>query len=254
MAKNFVYPATGFYSATITDANYAAGTFNSDPPSETITGEERINDQSIGTALTDFANADAIQFDFGTDLTADTVAFYFNAAEADSLTLYASANADASSPTLTQAITDDFTVGWNVITLAAEHTKQYWFLVATSAGGLVGLTEMFLGVQYDFPINFELNNTLGELSGADNITAWGGQEYSNKRHENKSTWDWNWKFMSAAHKAAMDTLNSTVGDHTKFIYDDETTKHWVKQNKLMKFTEVAPSVYSTSVSLREQLI
>ena len=260
MAKNFVYPVA---QAVITDGVRdetvnGATTYDFNDaatPGDNVTDRERISDQSIGTAISDFGADDVLRFDLGSAFACDSIAIYMSTSTSNDIEVYTGSDDDGldmdtstTMPILTKA---SQATGWSVGAFT-EATKRYWFV--RSKDGDVDASEIFFGIKYDFPINFELNNTLGELSGADNITAWGGQEYSNKRHENKTTWNWNWKYMSAAHKAAMDTLNSTVGDHTKFIYDDETTKHWVKQAKLMKFTEVAPSVYSTSVSLREQLI
>jgi len=59
--------------------------------------------------------------------------------------------------------------------------------------------------------------------------------------------------MLASHKTALDGLNSSVQDWKKFIYYDDSNYHYVRMTKPMDFTEVAPSVYSTSVSLQEQL-
>lgn len=253
MAKIFYYPSSNLNSATITDGtadDVVATTFTS---SNSVTNEERVNDQSIGTAIGSFstgATPDCIRIDLSSSEALTAVAIYALTTGTSDVTVYPGSSSTAIT-TGSGVTLSNLSAGWNIGVLAS--TSRYWFIVADSGTG-IDIAEIMLGDSFTFPFNFELNNTLGEISGADNITAWGGQEYSNKRHENKTTWNWNWKYLSSANKTSLDTINTNVGDHTKFIYYDETNYNWVKQTKLMKFTEVAPSVYSTNVSLREQLI
>ena len=148
-------------------------------------------------------------------------------------------------------MTSAFPKGWTVVTFSSD-TKQYWLLRATD-DAIENLTEVIIGKKYDFDINFDLSNKIGEEFGTDIVTSYGGNEYSNKRHEPKTTWDWNWSYMLGSHKTSLESLNSNVQDWKKFIYYDETDYHYVRMTKPMVFTEVAPNVYSTSVSLREQL-
>jgi len=48
-------------------------------------------------------------------------------------------------------------------------------------------------------------------------------------------------------------MSDAVQDYKKFIYYDETSYNYVRMTKPMEFTEVAPDIFSTSMSLREQL-
>ena len=117
------------------------------------------------------------------------------------------------------------------------------------------IAEVIIGTKYDFDVNFDLNNKIGEEFGTDVMTSYGGQEYANKRHEPKTTWSWNWSYLSSSQKTSLDSLNSSVQDYKKFIYSEDGTTgpfHYVRMSGL-DFTEVAPSVYSTSMTLREQL-
>jgi hypothetical protein len=251
MAKSFYYPVNELASATLTD-----GTFNVVDPfssSNVLTNEERATDQSIGTAITSWsATNDSLRFDLGSAVAIDFVALYFSSSETDNLTLYSNSSSDFSASLSTsEAMTSTFSKGWTVVTFSSD-TKQYWLLRATS-GAIANLTEVIIGKKYDFDINFDLSNKIGEDFGTDIVTSYGGNEYSNKRHEPKTTWDWTWSFLTSGQKTSLDNLNSTVQDHKKFIYYDETNYHYVRMTKPMNFTEVAHSIYSTSVSLREQL-
>ena len=57
MAKTLYYDSGGLLEATINDGTYS-GTSWSD--SNSMTNEERLVDQSISSAVTDFNNADAL--------------------------------------------------------------------------------------------------------------------------------------------------------------------------------------------------
>jgi len=115
------------------------------------------------------------------------------------------------------------------------------------------LTEVIIGTKYEFDVEPDIGNTLGEEYGTDIMTSYGGQEYANKRHEPKTTWDWNWSFVTASMKTSLESLNSSVQDHKKFVYYDETSYNYVRMTKPMAFNEVAYNVFSTSISLKEQL-
>jgi len=248
MAKSFYYPVSELANANIQQGQFVAVSETFDTDLGGILNEERLIDQSIGTAITSYDSLDTIRTDLGSSVACGLVALYFNAPETADMTLYASDTATDMSSSV-KVITASFVKGWNVFTFSSN-TKRYWFLRSL---GSDGLTEMILGTKYDFDINFDLSNKIGEEFGTDIVTSYGGNEYSNKRHEPKTTWDWNWSFLTSSQKTSLEDLNSTVQDHKKFIYYDETNYHYVRMTKPMNFTEVAPSIYSTSVSLREQL-
>ena len=261
MAKAFYYPVA---TATITDGTYGtmvnggvSYTFSS---GNTVTNEHRISDESIGSAVGSFGsdNTDTIRFDLGASYACDAIAIYLSADDVSNLVLYYSSSSgsmgsDSSDPSVplatTPVMSTNYVAGWNIRTFT-EITDRYWFVKATST---IDISEIIIGKKYDFDVNFDLNNKLGEEFGTDIITSYGGNEYANKRHEPKTTWSWNWSYLSSNQKTSLEDLNSKVQDHKKFIYYDETTYHYVRMVKPLVFTEVAPSVYSTSMTLREQL-
>ncbi len=248
MAKSFIYDSIGFTESTITDGNTSGGTFSS---SDTITNESRATDMSISTAITAFGIVNTIRFDLGSSKSADIIALYFSATETSNLTLYAHASSATDAGTSIEVMTSTFTAGWNVFDFSST-SNRYWFLVSTS-GNIDNLTEVIIGTKYDFDVNFDLNNKLGEEFGTDVITSYGGNEYACKRHEPKTTWSWNWSYLTSGQKTSLDGLNSSVQDYKKFLYYDGTDYHYVRMTKPMDFTEVAPDIYSTAFSITEQL-
>ena len=256
MAKSFIYPVA---TATITDGTRGESvngdveyTFHS---SDAVTNEHRISDDSIGSAISGFESDDVLRFDLGASYACDVIAVYMLSSDGTNMELYYGSSStamgyDTTMPiTTTPTMSAEFTAGWTVRTFT-EATKQYWFV---RAAGDINPAEIIIGKKYDFDVNPELNNKIGEEFGTDIMTSYGGQEYANKRHAPKTTWSWNWAYLSSSQKTSLEGLNSSVQDHKKFIYDDETTKHYVRMTKPLEFTEVAPSVYSTSMTLREQL-
>jgi len=244
MAKTFYYsPST----PTITDGTIASGTFTS---SDSIVNEHRVNDDSIASAPTSINSNDAIRFDFGEAKTMDFMALYFTAGETDNVTVYDSDDGSAVTFNASRAAT--FNEGWTIISLA-EESHRYWYIHFASAGTFDYLAEVIIGNKYEFDVEPDIGNTLGEEYGTDIMTSYGGQEYANKRHEPKTTWDWNWSFVTASMKTSLESLNSSVQDHKKFVYYDETSYNYVRMTKPMAFNEVAYNVFSTSISLKEQL-
>ena len=253
MARSFIYDNIGFSEATTTEGYFSGGTFY--PNTARFTDEERLIDMSIGSAvselLTDGSGWDMLMFDLGAADNADAVAVYFTAEETNNLRLYAGSSATAVS-SIKEQMDETFVAGWNVFDFT-QTSNRYWFLT-TPDGGINGLTEIIVGTRYTFDVNPELNAKTGEEFGTDIMTSYGGNEYANKRHEPKTTWDWNWSHILSTQKTALEDMNASVQDWKKFIYsEDATTHHYVRMTKPVTFTEVAPSVYSANMSLREQL-
>jgi hypothetical protein len=251
MAKQFIYDSVGFAEATAT-----AGISGSSPlylflESSTLDGTESYaNDSSLSRAVTSFYTADTIRYDLGSSQTANVIALYFTGTETDNLDIYVNTVSNAIGSTPVLSITDTFTSGWNIFDLSG--TGQYWYLVSNNSY-ISNLTEVIIGTKYEFDVEPDIGNTLGEEYGTDIMTSYGGQEYANKRHEPKTTWDWNWSFVTASMKTSLESLNSSVQDHKKFVYYDETSYNYVRMTKPMAFNEVAYNVFSTSISLKEQL-
>ena len=254
MAKSFYYPVNELASATLTDGIYnpVIPAFSS---SDSLTNEERAIDQSIGSAVTGWATQnEAIKIDLGAAVACDFIAIYFNAAETADMTLYGDSDSGGGNGNSVKAITASFVKGWNVFTFNSV-SYQYWFLMQPNADTVDGLCEVIIGNAYDFDVNFDLNNKIGEEFGTDIMTSYGGNEYANKRHDPKTTWNWNWSNISSSMKTSLEGVRDSVQDYKKFIYSEDGTTgpfHYVRMTGL-DFTEVAYQRYSTSISLREQL-
>ena len=249
MAKSFIYDSIGFSEASTEDGGFVAGAFDSDI--SPVTNHRRANDMSISSVITNYnsSNADTIRFSTSSSQSANVIALYFTSAEPDDLTLYGHASSSTIMTTSVLAMTT-FSEGWNIFTISG--TYKYWFLRAIT-GHINNLAEVIIGTKYDFDVNFDLNNKLGEEFGTDVITSYGGNEYANKRHNPKTTWDWKWSNISSSMKTSLEGVRDSVQDHKKFIYWDETSYHYVRMTEPMNFTEVAVSTYSTNIKLREQL-
>ena len=262
MAKSFYYDSISLNSASTAGDRYInssrAWYGEVNPPSSS--NESRLNDMSIGSGASYTAGADesgiykaGIRLDSGSDQNVDFVAFYLSST-LSGLTVKLYGSDDASSSYTELASKADPGTGWHVVTFS-QVSKRYFVLQIedTSTFSSKEIAEVIIGTKYDFDVNFDLNNKIGEEFGTDVMTSYGGQEYANKRHEPKTTWNWNWSYLSSSQKTSLDSLNSSVQDYKKFIYDDEANYHYVRMVKPLDFTEVAPSVYSTSMTLREQL-
>ena len=254
MARSFIYDNIGLTESTLTDGTVDGTTFAS---SNTVTNEERAIDMSVSTALTLFSGAgdpdDGLRFDVGTanaSTNANAIAVYFTSAHGHDMKIYSGSSATAMGTAIANK-TDNWVEGWNVITFSAT-AGRYWFIHATT-GLFDDITEVIIGNKYDFAVNPELNAKTGEEFGTDIMTSYGGNEYANKRHAPKTTWDWNWSHILSTQKTALEDMNASVQDWKKFIYYDDTNYHYVRMTKPVTFTEVAPSVYSANMSLREQL-
>lgn len=249
MAKSFIYDSIGFSEASTEDGAYVDHVFDSEI--STVTNHGRANDMSTGTIITNYnsSGSDTIRFSTGSSQSANVIALYFAEAETDDITLYGHATSNTAMSTSVKAMTT-FSKGWNVFTFTGNY--RYWFMRAMT-GNISNLAEVIIGTKYDFDVNFDLNNKIGEEFGTDILTSYGGKEYANKRHDPKKTWEWNWSYLSASQKTSLESLNSAVQDYKKFIYYDETSYHYVRMTKPLNFTEVAPNTYSTAIRLREQL-
>ena len=261
MARSFIYDSIGFSEATVEDGTVSGTTF--DPAPTSVTNEERANDMSIATTFTDFDTNDALRFDVGLDnasKTANCIALYYTSAHTQDFKLYKGlSTTDGTAMDSTLNYTIPLYEGWNIQTLT-EGFGQYWFLHSTT-GTIDNIAEVIIGTKYTFAVNPELNSKIGEEFGTDIITSYGGNEYANKRHAPKTTWDWSWSHILSTQKTALEDLNASVQDWKKFIYYDDVTGsggdasnyHYVRMTTPITFTEVAPNVYSANMSLREQL-
>jgi len=259
MARSFIYDNVGFSEATLQAGSFVqtGDSFAFTANSALISNLERLQDQNISVSLgVGWIRYEVVQVDLGSQKSPDTIATYHQTvAENNQLLIYASDSA-------TSWVTDDYiatTSGtlpidtWTVANMPVTN-KRYIYIYNGTNDNYANISEMIIGTKYDFAVNPELNAKTGEEFGTDIITSYGGNEYANKRHEPKTTWDWNWSHILSTQKTALEDLNASVQDWKKFIYsEDATTHHYVRMTKPVTFTEVAPNVFSANMSLREQL-
>ncbi len=252
MAKKFYWDSTKTIDATVSAGTTVTTTYTDAPGA--VTNEAYVNDQSVAALVTSFGNDDAIRFDFTSSVTARYIAVYFDAQETDNLDIYAGEHATNMINDQAKLIsyTTTFTVGWNIIDIGASKTGRYWFIVAD--GAIANLAEIFIGELFTFPVGYDLRNTKGAIYGVDVTESYGGIESANKRHGAKGIWNWSWSFLSETAKDNLVTMREDIDfNRLKFIYDDETTKNWVRLVGGLDMTEVVFQGYNTTVSLRGQL-
>ena len=251
MAREFIYDNVGFSKATVEDGTVSGTTFN--PTPDSVTNEERANDMSISTTFTSFGLNDALRFDVGSDNSStnvNVIAFYLTSGNSNDIKLYASSSPTNIGSQIAEQ-NETFIQGWNILTFS-NNAGRYWY-VLSSTGTIDDISEILLGTRYEFPINPELNAQIGEEYGTDVVTSYGGNEYGNKRHEPQTTWSFNFSHMLSSQKTALEALNSNMQNWKKFIYKDDSSYHYVRLTKPIGFTEVAPSVFSANINLREQI-
>ena len=167
MAKYFLYPDPGIYNTGAITAGTSNGTAFSS--SSSIVNAERITDQSIGSAITDFDENDAIRINMGASSSPNAIAFYHTAADNNNINIYASDNANLG--TAVESITADFVAGWTVVDITVS-SKQYLYIVNVTAAEWDYCTEIVVGTKYTFDRNFDLGGKFGKAFGITNMQAY----------------------------------------------------------------------------------
>ena len=256
MARQFIYDSVGFSEATIKSGTFSGSSTKTFSDTGGIANIERIADQNISVALpfSSFSQYETIQIDLGSAQSSDTIALYHTGADTNDLEMYASNSATefTTSDHVATLTTNHPATDWNVFS-ASISSERYIYIYNTTANNYDYLSEMIIGSKYTFDVNPELNSKIGEEFGTDVVTSYGGNEYANKRHAPKTTWDFTFSHILSTQKTALEALNANVQDWKKFIYYDDTNYHYVRLVNPIEFTEVAPNVFSANVSLREQL-
>ena len=250
MAQSFIYPVKELYSGAYTEGTHDGSTFSA---GTSITDQDRFFDQSLALVVSSFNSGDAIKIDLGSAVAVSAIALYFSSEETHDLVLYGSANSDMSSASTTNTMLSTFPAGWTIDTFS-EDSKRYWALRAT--GTVANNAEFLIGAKYDFDFEFDLQSIKAKKSGNVITTTYSGSEFSTKKHDPITTWSWKWSFITAAMKTSLETLrDNTEQDRFKFVYYDGSAYHWVRMSAdSLQFTEVANNIYSTTMSLTQQLI
>lgn len=264
MAHKLYYDNVATRSATLTDGKI----LETGPPenlqysfssSDTLTNEERAIDRNFTNAITSFdtgtdggtgnSDNDALQFNLGSAKDVDFMALYFSTAETDSIRIHADDSATGNTTTK-HVFTSDFAVGWNICSFAAA-SYQYWLLEVTS-NTLDNLTEVFLGLSLDLPIDGN-SITISKPFNSFVASSYNNMEFSNKIDNEARIWDINIPIISSADKTKLEDLQSDYSNLFTFVYYDESEYHNVRLAKPLRFNQVAINTFSTTLSLREEL-
>jgi len=257
MAKTFYYDSVGLLESTINDGSVSLGGAGYNfSDGTTLTNEEYAIDQNITNAVTAWAQNDALSFDLGSAKAVDFLALYFNAAETDDVKFDYDSAATGDPDGTAATITDAFSANaWEVVEFT-QQTKRYWRLIATSGGGLVGLTEVSFGKKLAFEVHPDIGISEKEKFGTSNTRSIGGAEYSLKIHEPIKTINLSFKNISETFKTNLQSMQSEVQNYKKFIYSEDGTTgdfHYVRLMNPIDFKEVAYQRHSCSISLITQI-
>tara|TARA_R100000655_G_scaffold55026_2_gene93010 strand:+ start:4359 stop:5135 length:777 start_codon:yes stop_codon:yes gene_type:complete len=257
MAKTFYYDSVGLLESTIAEGSYSTGTGNvvSFSAGESIVNPEATIDQSLLVAPTGWANTEIAQYTLDSAKAVDFLAVYFNVDEADDVDFEFDSASSGMSDGEAVGATDTFSKGWTVFEFS-EQTKQYWRIISKGAGGIVGLTEVIFGKKLQFEVNPDVGISEIETFGTTLNTSIGGIEYAVKRHEPKTNITFNFGNISETFKNSLQSMESAVQNHKKFIYSEDGTTgafHYVRLASPIQFTEVSFNRFSASISLIEQI-
>ena len=249
MAKTFYYDSGDLLNATLNDGTFSGSSFSD---SDSTTNEERLNDQSIATSISDYGSGDAVKITFSASTALDFVAVYFTSSESDNLSLYREVSTNSYSSI--KDMTATFSAGWTVGEFGSASATN-WHLASTS-GNVQNLTELIVGSKLEFEINPDIGIAEQENYGVDIQTSLGGVEYATKLHNPKSTISMSFSNISETFKDNLQSFEAQVTNFKKFIYSEDSTTgpfHYVRLDSPIQFAEVAFQRYSASFTLREQL-
>jgi len=260
MAQYFIYPNANLYSADPEGGDQTPTTNNFATDATSATNETRLTDVSIGTAAGMPAQYDAVRFDLtASGNTIDSIAVHSTAEDTDNIDWYAndSATTNAFATGITGSSMTTINEGWTVktgVTVSSASPATRYYYLKQSAGANNTLTEVILGTKLSLT-NVELSGSEGKIHGNKIVTSWGGNTYSNKRHDGKRFWSFNLKIVSSTYKTSLETMRDAIdGAHYKFLYYDGSSYYYVRMSDdSLRFKEVAYGVYDTSIRLTEQL-
>lgn len=262
MAHKLYYDNVATRSATLTDGKILNNTESDSyafSSSATLTNEARAIDRNFTNAITsfetatevgtDFPNNDTLQFNLGSAKSVDFMALYFTSAEADNIRIHAD-NSATGNTNFTNAFTNTFSAGWNICSFT-EASYQYWLLEVTS-NTLDNLTEVFLGLSLDLPIDGN-SITISKPFNSFMASSYDNMEFSNKIDNEARIWNINLPIVSSADKTKLEALQSDYSNLFTFVYYDESEYHNVRLAKPLRFNQVAINTFSITLSLREEL-
>ena len=256
MAHKLYYDNVGSYSATIADGTVTTDgellTQSFSASSNTITNESAISDGDTNVVISSFGTTDAIQFNFGSAKTINRVAVHFNAVETGTLRIL---HDSAASGTLSvnQTITDNFTAGWNIISLTSQ-SMQYW-IIESEDSTISTITEAMFFHTTDNGLELPIDGagvTINEPYNTFTGSTYNNTEFTNKVDDTYKNWQLKIPLLTESDKTTLETIQSTHSNLYPFLYYDESSYHTVRLSKPLVFNQVATNTYSTTLSLQGQ--
>jgi len=216
---------------------------------------ERVNDgfddsYAESTSLTYLG----LRFDLGSSKEHNCFAVYFDLTQTFTAKIFTSDN--SSSSWTQRAAVNERPFDWYIFDYDSDVTARYicfHFQPLTSGNRQVKMYEGFAGKKYTFDHKPDLSTKESSSFGTDIITSTGGVNHLFKQHSKQKTWNLSWSNIGSTMKTELESLQSSVSTMRSFIYDDGTTRNWVRLSKPINFTEISYGRYQTSVQLIESV-
>jgi len=255
MASAFFYDKVGFYSSTTTDGTI---TLNSETgvtsfaTSASVTNEHFIRDGSVQNSISDVGSNDAIRFDLGSAQTPRFIAYYFISAETGNITLWNSASATGTINSVS-AITANFSAGWTIDEITPSTARRYFFFHA-NGNTISNLSEIIMGVKFTLPVEPSATKQESYAFGTEYVKAYGNNEYVKSNHNVEPMITLNLDHLTSSQVTNVKTFATYVKNQRPFLYSENGVTgpiHFVRLAEPIAFTEVAPTIFSCTLTLRE---
>lgn len=264
MGSFFIYDSINQYRSdnTVSEGIHSGAGLGGDPfvfsvTSDAVADHERVSDQNIGTVITNVAANDAIAYQVGSAVTADTVAVYFTGddgvtADGNEMTVYAGTAINALTRPSSGHSFGSNNGGWAVGNFAEQSNKTKFVLEFNEA--LTNVSEVLFGKKLSFEVEPDINVRTAKDYGTEIQKSMGGVEYAINVHDGQQVHTISFQNISSTFKDSLITMQDALkGQGKKFLYYDSSSYHWVRLDKTMQFTEVADGRFSTQIIMRQQI-
>lgn len=216
----------------------------------TVDGGSITNSYLLNNGAIDFAASisdnDRVRFNFAAyqSVNPNYVAIYVNSGSGNAVVKRTTGKITVSTTALS--------TGWNVIAISST-TSSNWYVEFTGTSSLE-VSEVFFAYGFEFPYNYDLQNTERSVFGVDLTTSEGGIEFANKRHEEIVLKNWDWRNFSETDKTNYKAMLTTIGCFwLKILWFDDSAYNWIRFQAPPMFTEAGYQAHDTQGSTRSQL-
>ena len=254
MASFIVYDSINMYRS---DNDVNEGSLSGSSPtqtfseSDTITNHERVADQSIGTAISNVASGDTIQYALGSSATADVAVAYFTGASGGSNPIINIKKGTSGSIALIGTINSVSSAGWSLGSLTETTDTKFYIQLN---GSINNCAEVLIGKKLNFEVEPDANVQESFDSQNTILRSLGGTEYALNTSDPQKIFTITFGNISQTFKNDLITFMENVKvEAKKFLYFDGSAYHWCRLTGPLTFNEVADSRYSTSIQMRQQI-